>query len=199
MSRRFILSPILAVVVVAVAVITAAVGGRPDAGPPIQTKALGVWQEQTTSQPIRLDGERRGSAPANVSPGTGWTYAPHLRRASLPARLEGARILVWGEGTPGGALGHHLRRGRGRTAPREPERVRAAHPASRLYVASSASISSTITLLPGSNSTMNTPVSIIDPPTSRRHVTESMPAMMPATAANTLSNPSRMAAWVEVV
>ena len=64
---------------------------------------------------------------------------------------------------------------------------------------SSASISSTTPLLDGSSSTMNTPVSISEPPTSRRHVTESMPAMMPASAANTLSKPSRMAACVEVV
>ena len=54
-------------------------------------------------------------------------------------------------------------------------------------------------MLPGNSSTMNTPVSIIEPPTSSRHVTESMPAMMPAMAANTLSKPSRMAACVEVV
>ena len=46
---------------------------------------------------------------------------------------------------------------------------------------------------------MSTPVSISDPPTSRRQVTESMPAMMPASAANTLSKPSRMAACVDVV
>ena len=46
---------------------------------------------------------------------------------------------------------------------------------------------------------MNTPASISDPPASNRHVTASMPATMPARAANTLSNPSRMAACVEVV
>ncbi|HEX5641716.1 MAG TPA: hypothetical protein VFZ86_05165 [Thermoleophilia bacterium] len=96
MSRKVVLIPILAVVVVAVAVITAAVWRQADAGPPIQTKALGVWQEQTTSQPIRLT-VSAADAPADVA--RYWvTYAP-TSAEPLPARLEGDRILVWGEGT----------------------------------------------------------------------------------------------------
>ena len=64
---------------------------------------------------------------------------------------------------------------------------------------SSASISTITPFELGSSSTMNTPVIMSEPPTSSRQVTESMPAMMPAMAANTLSKPSRMAAWVDVV
>jgi hypothetical protein len=92
--RRVVLIPILAAVVVGVAVIAGAVWRQADAGPPIQTKALGVWQEQTTSQPIRLtvsaDGGDGGATrfwvDLSASPDP-----PH------PARLEGERILVWGE------------------------------------------------------------------------------------------------------
>ena len=64
---------------------------------------------------------------------------------------------------------------------------------------SSASISATTPLDVGNSSTMSTPVSISEPPARSRHVTESMPAMMPASAAKTASNPSRIAACVLVV
>ncbi len=96
MSRKVVLIPILAAAVVAVAVIAVAVWRQADAGPPIQTKALGVWQEQTTSQPVRLT---VSAADGQTDVTRYWvTYAPTSAKP-LPARLEGDRILVWGENT----------------------------------------------------------------------------------------------------
>lgn len=94
MSRRVVLIPILAAVLVGGAVIAVAVWRQADAGPPIQTKALGVWQEQTTSQPVRLT---VSAADGQTDVASYWvTYAP-ASATPLPARLEGDRILVWGE------------------------------------------------------------------------------------------------------
>jgi hypothetical protein len=93
-SRKVILIPILAAAFVAVAVIAGAVWRQADAGPPIQTKALGVWQEQTTSQPVRLT---VSAADGQTGAARYWvTYAPTSSQP-LPARLEGERILVGGE------------------------------------------------------------------------------------------------------
>ena len=96
MPRRVVLIPILAAAVVCVAVIAVAVWRQADAGPPIQTKALGVWQEQTTAQPVRLTVSAAGE---DADETRYWvTYAPTSSKP-LPARLEGDRILVWGENT----------------------------------------------------------------------------------------------------
>lgn len=91
MSKRVILIPILAAAVVGIAVLAVAVWRQADAGPPIQTKALGVWQEQTTSQPVRLtvSAAEEGAAETRY-----WvTFAP-TSAEPLPARLEGDRILL---------------------------------------------------------------------------------------------------------
>lgn len=94
MSRRVVLIPVLTLVVAIVAVIAGAIWRQADAGPPIQTKALGVWQEQTTSQPVRLT---VSAADGQTDVARYWvTYAP-TSAEPLPARLEGDRILVWGE------------------------------------------------------------------------------------------------------
>ena len=94
MSRKVILIPVLAAVAVFIAVLATAVWRQADAGPPIQTKALGVWQEQTTLQPVRLTVSAGGGQADET---TYWvTYSP-TSAEPLPARLEGDRILVWGE------------------------------------------------------------------------------------------------------
>ncbi len=96
MSRKVVLIPILALVVVAVAVIAGAIWRQADAGPPIQTKALGVWQEQTTSQPVRLT---VSAADGQTDVTRYWVTLAPTSPKPLPARLEGDRILVWSENT----------------------------------------------------------------------------------------------------
>ncbi|MGE5228824.1 MAG: hypothetical protein ACM3MJ_03790 [Deltaproteobacteria bacterium] len=91
MSRKVVLIPILAAVVVGVAVVAGAIWRQADAGPPIQTKALGVWQEQTASQPVRLT---VSAADGQADAPRYWvTYTP-TSADPLPARLEGEKILV---------------------------------------------------------------------------------------------------------
>jgi hypothetical protein len=95
-SRKIVLIPILAAAAVGIAVIAVAVWRQADTGPPIQMNALGVWQEQTTSQPVRLTVSAGGGQADET---TYWvTYGPSSAEP-LPARLEGDRILVWGENT----------------------------------------------------------------------------------------------------
>jgi hypothetical protein len=95
-SRRVVLIPILAAAAVGIAVLAAAVWRQADAGPPIQTKALGVWQEQTASQPVRLT---VSAADGETDVSRYWVTYATTPAKPLPARLEGDRILVWDENT----------------------------------------------------------------------------------------------------
>jgi hypothetical protein len=93
---RKVLIPLVAAAVVCVAVVATAVWRQVDAGPAIQTKALGVWQEQTATRPVRLT----VSAAAEQSDASGYrvTY-PHSLTEGFPAKLDGDRILMSGENT----------------------------------------------------------------------------------------------------
>jgi hypothetical protein len=93
--RKVVLIPILAAAIVGVAVVAGAVWRQADAGPPIQTKALGVWQEQTASQPVRMT-VSAGDVADDGAPRF-WVDLPASPDPPLPARLEGDAIVVYKE------------------------------------------------------------------------------------------------------
>jgi hypothetical protein len=96
MPRRVVLIPLVVVALVCLAVLAAAVWRQVDSGPAIQTKALGVWEEQTDENPFRMT----VSAAPDVSGETDfWVTYPRSFATPFPARLDGDRILVWGENT----------------------------------------------------------------------------------------------------
>jgi hypothetical protein len=64
-----------------------------DDRPPIQTKALGVWQESTESLPVRLTLSAAGGDPATAGY---WVTYPSMSDVPYPGRLDGERILVMG-------------------------------------------------------------------------------------------------------
>jgi hypothetical protein len=82
------------VAVVCIAVLAAAVWRQLDAGPPIESKALGVWQEQTASRPARLT---VSVATEQADATSYWVTYPRSFTGAFPARLDGDRIVVWGE------------------------------------------------------------------------------------------------------
>jgi hypothetical protein len=87
MPRRVILIPLVAVAVVCVTVLAAAIWRQADSGPAIATAALGVWEEQTESDPFRMT---VSAAPE----GSGfWVTDPRSATPS-PGRLDADRILV---------------------------------------------------------------------------------------------------------
>lgn len=95
MSRRV---SIAAVVVVAAACVAAAalLVWRPwDSSPAIATQALGVWQEQTAADPVRMT----VSAADAADDGTPqyWIDLPAAFEVPFPGRLEGDGIVVLGE------------------------------------------------------------------------------------------------------
>ena len=90
MSRTTIV--IVAVVAAALCVAVVLLVWRPfDDGPPIQTKALGIWQESTESLPVRLTVSAAGEDPATAGY---WVTYPSMSDVPYPARLDGDRILV---------------------------------------------------------------------------------------------------------
>ena len=95
MPRRVILIPLVAVAVVCVAVLTAAIWRQADSGPAIATAALGVWQEQTAVDPVRMTVSAAepdaGGAPRY------WVDLPSSFKVPFPARLEGDALVIWGE------------------------------------------------------------------------------------------------------
>ena len=93
MSRRVVLLPLVAIVVACVAVLTAAIWRQADSGPAIQTKALGVWEEQTEADPFRMT---VSAAPEGSGETDYHVTYPGSVATPLPARLDGDRILVWG-------------------------------------------------------------------------------------------------------
>jgi hypothetical protein len=96
MPRRVILIPLVAVAVVCVAVLVAAVWRQADSGPAIETAALGVWEEQTEADPFRMT---VSAAPGGSGDTDFWVTYPGSSATPFPARLDGDRILVWGENT----------------------------------------------------------------------------------------------------
>jgi hypothetical protein len=96
MSRRVVLLPLVAIVLACVAVLTAAIWRQADSGPAIQTKALGVWEEQTEADPFRMT---VSAAPEGSGETDYWVTYPRSFTTPFPARLDGDRILVWGENT----------------------------------------------------------------------------------------------------
>ena len=99
MPRRIILIPLVAVAVVCVAVLTAAIWRQADSGPAIQTKALGVWQEQTESNSF---GMTVSAAPEDSGETDFWVTYPRSFTTPFPARLDGEKILVWDDNTQAG-------------------------------------------------------------------------------------------------
>jgi len=94
-SRR---AGLILVVVIAAAVVVAAVllVWRPfDTGPAIETAALGVWQEQTADEPLRLTVSAAETAGDGVS--RYWVDLSASPDPPHPARLEGDAIVVSGE------------------------------------------------------------------------------------------------------
>jgi hypothetical protein len=90
MPRRVILIPLVAVAVVCVAVLAAAIWRQADSGPAIATAALGVWEEQTASDPFRMT---VSAAPEGSGDTDFWVTDPRSATPS-PGRLDGDRILV---------------------------------------------------------------------------------------------------------
>ena len=129
MPRKVILIPLAVVAAVCVAVLAAAAWRQADTGPAIQTKALGVWQEQTESNPFRMT---VSAAPEGSGETDFWVTYPGSIATPFPARLDGERILVWGENTQAVGVGDHLRRRRRHAARHAPLDRRAAHPAAGL-------------------------------------------------------------------
>lgn len=81
----------------AVAVAAVLLVWRPwDTAPPIQTEALGVWQEQTATDPLRMTVS--AADPADDGTPRFWVDLPATPDAPHPARLEGDAILVYGDG-----------------------------------------------------------------------------------------------------
>ncbi len=81
---------ILVAVVVAVCAAAVLLVWRPwDTGPAIQTKALGVWQEQTSADPIRMTVSAAGDDATEY-----WVDLPSLFPRPAPARLEGDHIVI---------------------------------------------------------------------------------------------------------
>ena len=93
MSRRVVLLPLVAIVVACVVVLTAAIWRQADSGPAIQTKALGVWEEQTEADPFRMT---VSAAPEGSGETDFHVTYPGSVATPLPARLDGEMILVWG-------------------------------------------------------------------------------------------------------
>ena len=96
MPRRVVLLPLVAVAVVCVGVLTAAIWRQTDSGPAIQTKALGVWEEQTEANPFRMT---VSAAPEGSGETDFHVTYPGSFATPLPARLDGDRILVRGANT----------------------------------------------------------------------------------------------------
>ena len=96
MSRRSWI--VVVVVAVAVCVAAALLVWRPwDTAPPIQTEALGVWQEQTAVDPVRMT-VSAGDPAVDGTPRY-WVDLPASPDPPHPARLEGDAIVVSGEST----------------------------------------------------------------------------------------------------
>jgi hypothetical protein len=93
MSRRVVLLPLVAIVVACVVVLTAAIWRQADSGPAIQTKAVGVWEEQTEADPFRMT---VSAAPEGSGETDYHVTYPGAVATPLPARLDGDRVLVWG-------------------------------------------------------------------------------------------------------
>lgn len=91
MPRRVVLLPLVAVAVVCVGALTAAIWRQADSGPAIQTKALGVWEEQTEANPFRMT---VSAAPEGSGETDFHVTYPGSFATPLPARLDGDRILV---------------------------------------------------------------------------------------------------------
>ncbi len=81
---------------VCVAVLTVAIWRQVAAGPPIETQALGVWQEQTVSQPLRVT---VSAAPQQPGATNYWVSGADSTSTPFSARLDGDKIVVWGENT----------------------------------------------------------------------------------------------------
>ncbi len=94
MSRRGWI--VVVVVAAAVCVAAALLVWRPwDTAPPIQTEALGVWQEQTAVDPVRMT-VSAGDPAADGTPQY-WVDLPVSFEVPFPARLQGDTIVIWGE------------------------------------------------------------------------------------------------------
>ncbi len=90
MSRSTIV--IVAVVAAALCAAIFLLVWRPfDDRPPIQNKALGVWQESKESLPVRLTVSAAGEDPATAGY---WVTYLSMSNVPYPARLDGNRILV---------------------------------------------------------------------------------------------------------
>ena len=55
-----------------------------------------MWQEQTASRPVRLTVSAAAEQPDATSY---WVTYPRSFTGAFPAKLDGDRILVWGENT----------------------------------------------------------------------------------------------------
>jgi hypothetical protein len=93
---------VVVVVAVAACVAAALLVWRPwDTAPPIQAEALGVWQEQTAADPIRMTVSADDSTDDSADDGAPryWVDLPASPDPPHPARLEGDVIVVFGEST----------------------------------------------------------------------------------------------------
>jgi hypothetical protein len=66
-----------------------------DTGPAIEDAALGVWQEQTAADPVRMTVS--ADDPAGDGAPRYWVDLPVSSEVPVPAQLDGDSIVVWGE------------------------------------------------------------------------------------------------------
>ncbi len=118
----------------AVAVLTAAIWRQASAGPPIETQALGVWQEQTASRPLRVT---VSAAPQQAGATSYWVSGADSTSTPFSGRLDGDKIVVQGENAKDVAWIMTLRQGRGRAAHHPARHRRTARPATRLALSPS--------------------------------------------------------------
>ncbi|NLE22632.1 MAG: hypothetical protein GX624_07635 [Actinobacteria bacterium] len=94
MSRTTVL--IVAVVATLVAVVVVFAAWRPFAeDDTVRTRALGVWEESASTNPVRMTVSSRDSAANGDDDAEYWVTYPRMSDTPFPARLEGERIQVF--------------------------------------------------------------------------------------------------------
>jgi hypothetical protein len=93
-SRSAVAIAVAVAAVVCLAVLAAAIWRQASAGPPIETRALGVWQEQTALRPLRVT---VSAAPQQAGATSYWVSGADSTSTPFSGRLDGDTIVVQGE------------------------------------------------------------------------------------------------------
>jgi len=94
-SRTAVVIIVVVVVALAAALVVLLVWRPFDDEPPIQARALGVWQESTESLPVRMTVSSRDGVESANDGAEYWVTYPRMSDAPFPARLSGESILVY--------------------------------------------------------------------------------------------------------